>query len=116
MGVEASLISEDGRRVTGLEDPAGGTFDEARGFDRLLSGPCDDLEYLGRVSVDGVTTLEREDMKGLVAEIDSVVESVALQPEESRGLQRLRVLALECAARGRLVLVFVGEPDGTGDL
>jgi hypothetical protein len=109
VGVEASLISEDGRRVTGLEDPAGGTFAGAGGFDRLLSGPSENLECLGRVSVDGVTTLEREDMEGLIADIDSIAASSTLQPEESRGLQRLRVMALECAARGRLVIVFVGE-------
>jgi hypothetical protein len=109
MGVEASLISEDGRRVTGLEDPAGGTFDVAGDFQRLLSTAAENLEVLGRVTVDGVTTLEREDMGGLMADIDSLVEAASLQPEESQGLQRLRAMAEECSARGRLVIVFVGD-------
>lgn len=108
MGVVAILIETDGRRVTRLDDPGGGTFDAAGDFDRLLDG-SDLHPVLGSLDVYGITTLEYADMDDLIADIDRIVAAETLQPLESRGLQRLRVMAEECARRGDLQIVLVGD-------
>ena len=109
MGVVAILVEADGRRVTRLGDPGGGTFDAAGDFDRLLGSADDQPGVLGGVDLYGVTTLESADMEDLVADIDRLVADETLQPVESRGLQRLRVMAEECARRGDLQIVFMGD-------
>jgi hypothetical protein len=109
MGVVATLIHPDGRPVTRLDDPAGGTFDAAGNFDRLLGQPDAHLAVLGRVDIYGVTTLEEADMDGLIDDIDRLIASGTLEPVESRGLQRLRLMAEACGRGGNLQVVFTGD-------
>jgi hypothetical protein len=109
MGGVATLIHPDGRRVTRLDDPAGGTFDAAGDFDRLLDRPDAQLAVLGRVDIYGVTTFEKDDMGGLIDDIGRLMAAGALEPVESRGLQRLRILAQECARLGNLQVLFMGD-------
>ena len=109
MGVAATLIYADGRRVTRLDDPAGGTFDAAGDFDRLLDRADDHLSVLGRVDIYGVTTFVKDDMGGLIEDIDHLMTAQDLDPVESRGLQRLRVMAVECLRGGSLQVVFMGD-------
>ena len=109
MGLVATLIYADGRRVTRLDDPAGGTFDAAGDFDRLLNRTEDHLAALGRVDIYGVTTFEKDDMGGLIDDIDHLMCAQDLEPVESRGLQRLRVMAVECIRGADLQVVFMGD-------
>lgn len=109
VGVVAILVEADGRRLSRLDDLGGGTFDAAGGFDRLLGRPDVHPGVLGGVDLYGVTTFERADMEGLIADIDRLTAHETLEPVESLGMQRLRVMALECARRGGLQNVFTND-------
>ena len=56
MGVVAVLETLDGKRVVGLADPAGGRFDAAGDFDRLLPDAHDGCAVWGQI--DPYATLE----------------------------------------------------------
>jgi hypothetical protein len=88
----------DGRAVT-VPDPAGGTFDAAGDFDRLLpmrgplpAEPSSLLPVLSRVNPDGGVEFNSEDMAAIVEETVSL-QGKAKPGPESRGLARLRALA-----------------------
>jgi hypothetical protein len=90
-----------------LTDPAGGIFDAAGDFDRLL-----DLEP-GAVtwsSIDpyGVTTFSQARATALLQELPLVVERAHDGPER-RGLARLALLAALCGSDDGMSLRFIGD-------
>jgi hypothetical protein len=91
--------------VIHLPDPAGGWFDAAGDFDRLI--PADDASFpvLGRADPYGDVELASEEMPELIAEIDRVLSGARPGPE-SNGLARLRVLAALCAETADSSLLF----------
>ena len=64
MGVDAVLLAGDYRRVRDLPDPAGGTFDAAGDFDRLL-GQVPDATMWSSIDPIGDTTLTAEQARAL---------------------------------------------------
>jgi hypothetical protein len=105
MGVQACLYFR-GRHLTGLADPAGGRFDAAGDFDRLV--PRAGLPLLSQVNPFGDLELDRASMRALIAEIHSLLPAARPGPEQ-RGLLRLCALARACAATAGSVLVFHGD-------
>ncbi len=109
MGVDAVLLEADGTQVRGLPDPAGGTFDAAGDFDRLLvAEPMDGLPVWSCIDPNGDVELSPEAAKRLVAEVATLLAAARRGPEQN-GLRRLSALAQECARRPTLVLRFRGD-------
>jgi hypothetical protein len=106
MGIEVTLWRGDGRRLTGLPDPSGGTFDAAGDFDSLLDSS--DLPVLGSIDPYGETTLNARHAAGLIREVDSVLDNPRGGPE-ARGLRRLRAMAEMCQTDQSLTLRAVGD-------
>jgi hypothetical protein len=91
MGVCAELRVR-GRAVV-LSDPAGGTFNAAGDFDRLLPVSGKSFPILARIDLYGTVTVLSRDMAALVTEADLLLEQAQSGPER-RGLLRLRALGL----------------------
>lgn len=106
MGIQVELRLA-GRRVQALPDPAGGSFDAAGDFNRLVPSGDAALALLSEVDRHGETCLGPGQMEPLIAEIDLLLEQ-ARPGSEYRGLTRLRVMALRCA-RDRGELIFIGD-------
>jgi hypothetical protein len=106
MGVQVELWVAS-ERVRRLPDPAGGFFDAAGDFDRVISPGSPALRLLGEVDPHGETCLGAGQMQQLVAEIELLLTK-ATPGAEHRGLMRLRTMALRCAAEHG-ELVFVGD-------
>lgn len=107
VGVWAIVLDREGRQVLRLTDPAGGSFDAAGDFDRLL--------YLepGAVtwsSIDpyGVTTLDHEQAAALLEELPAVAKRAHGGPER-RGMARLAQLAALCGSGDAISLRFIGD-------
>ena len=107
MGVSAVLVDAAGRQAGGLEDPAGGSFDAAGDVDRLLDAVPQAATWSG-VDVFGETRLSSAGARALLAELP-LLEAVAVDGPERRGLARLSVLAAMCERDDSLTLLFVGD-------
>ncbi len=113
MGVVITL-EVDGRVVT-LPDPAGGIFNAAGDFDRLL--PLE-TQLLGSISVE-LPTLRRIDPHGEVvfgpADMEAIASEApalmahAKEGAEQRGIDRLRALAERGIREPGSVLRAVGD-------
>ncbi len=108
MGIVVIVEREDGQEVRGFPDPAGGTFDAAGDFDRVLPEGDESFTVLKLVDPDGDTVLNATDIKGLLADIDRLA-ALALNPVERRGLDRLRVMAEHCREDPTLHLRFIAD-------
>ncbi|PGH42338.1 hypothetical protein GA0070622_1842 [Micromonospora sediminicola] len=107
MGVQASLW-QAGRQLIGLPDPAGGTFDAAGDFDRVLGREESSFPLLSRVDPYGDVQFMPFDMPQLLSEIERLLPSARQEPER-RGLERLRILAEVCATMTDASIAFVGD-------
>ena len=104
----AHVEREDGEEVRGFPDPAGGTFDAAGDFDRVLPEGDESFAVLKLVDRDSDTVLNVGHIEGLLADIDRL-SALALKPVERRGLDRLRVMAEGCRKDPTLHLRFIGD-------
>ncbi|GAB2966472.1 hypothetical protein [Saccharothrix stipae] len=107
MGVYVELVRSTGV-VTGVPDPAGGRFDAAGDFDRILPTGDERFTILGRIDPYRDTLLRSEDMNNLIDEVDKLIE-VSRNGPERRGLLRLRTLAAECRDTPGSRLRFAGD-------
>jgi hypothetical protein len=108
VGITVILEREDGREVRGFRDPAGGTFDAAGDFDRVLPEGDESFAVLNLVGQYGDTVLTATDIAGLLEDVHRLAAS-ALKPIERRGLDRLRVMAEHCRDDPTLRLRFIGD-------
>ncbi len=106
VGVWIELVDREGRSCRALPDPAGGTFDAAGDFDRLLV-PSPELPVWSTIDTEGNTWLDATRAGLLANEVLILLQQARPGPEE-RGLQRLAVLASRAAAEG-LRLRCVGD-------
>ncbi|MFG2059161.1 hypothetical protein ACGFI9_34605 [Micromonospora sp. NPDC048930] len=102
------FLYQGATHIDRIADPAGGTFDAAGDFDRLL--PTCDAAYpiLGRVGPHDDLDLDPATMPGLIAEIDRLLPA-AHNDRERRGLQRLRTLADLCSRTNNGSLIIAGD-------
>ena len=107
MGVYAIVLDLDGREIRGLTDPAGGTFDAAGDFDRLLDR-VPSAVTLATVDPYGDRSLSRDDAAALLRELPAVFQQAQEGPER-RGVARLAVLAALCESDPSLTLRFIGD-------
>ena len=109
MGVAAVLVDDGGRERRGLADPAGGTFDAAGDFDRLLGDrELANLQVWTTIDVDGDTELSHDEAAQLLQELPDVFARSRQGPER-RGLMRLQAICELCAASSRLGVRFIGD-------
>ncbi len=109
MGVEVYLRDERGRELQGLADPAGGTFDAAGNFDRLVPRADDETYPCWRaVDRDETTVFFSQEMPAFLLELARIRMS-ARSDLERRGLDRLRVMAERCLSDSALALWFCGD-------
>jgi hypothetical protein len=107
VGVSAVVIDGDGRQLVRIDDPAGGTFDAAGDFDRLLDRVPDAIIW-STIDPDDTTTFGNVQAASLLRELPAVAR-LAREGSEQRGLARLAVLARLCASDDRATLRFVGD-------
>lgn len=107
VGVYAIVLNQDEQELRGLTDPAGGTFDAAGDFDRLLDR-VPSAVTLSTVDPYGDTSLSRGDAAALLQELPAVFEQAQDGPER-RGVARLAVLAALCESDDSLTLRFIGD-------
>ena len=107
MPVQVVLIDADGRPQT-WGDPAGGRFDAAGGFDRLIGIDAQLLPMWSSLYAEEDWTFEIDDLAGLLQDLD-VLESRAVAGAEQRGLGRLRLLAQAALADPVLTLEWRGD-------
>jgi hypothetical protein len=81
--VRVVLIDADGRPQT-LRDPAGGTFDGAGDFDRLIGMDAQLLRMWSSLYAEEDWTFEEDDLEGLLQDLD-VLESRAIPGAGSGG-------------------------------
>lgn len=101
------VLRVDGRQAT-LADPAGGTFDAAGDFDRLLPVSAEAFPVLSRIDPFGEVRIPTEDLSALASEVDSLLE-MPIDGAERRGLLRLRELATKGQTLATSELRFVGD-------
>ncbi|BCY08810.1 hypothetical protein [Actinoplanes sp. L3-i22] len=106
MGIQAELRVA-GKRIQRLPDPAGGSFDAAGDFDRLVLHENSALGLLGRLDPHGETRFGAGQMQQLIAEVELLL-TLAKAGAEHRGLMRLRSMAEHCAEQHG-ELVFIGD-------
>jgi len=73
MGMVVRLVRGEGETVRGLPDPAGGTFDAAGDFDRVLPDGDPAFAVLGSVNPHGDTVLTTVQMDALLADINELM-------------------------------------------
>jgi hypothetical protein len=107
MGVQVYLY-QGSTRIHRLADPAGGTFDAAGDFDRLL--PTDDAAFpiLGRIDPYDDLDLDQAAMPDLINELNRLLPTANNEPER-RGLQRFLALADLCSRTDNGSLVVIGD-------
>jgi hypothetical protein len=105
--VRVVLVDADGRPQT-LDDPDGGRFDAAGGFDRLIGIDAQLLPMWSSLYAEDDWTFEEDDLAGLLQDLD-VLESRASPGAEQRGLARLRRLAEAALADPALSLEWRGD-------
>ncbi|GIE90710.1 hypothetical protein [Actinoplanes regularis] len=106
MGIQVELRVAN-QWIRQLPDPAGGFFDAAGDFDRLISRRNPAIQMLARIDPHGETRLGASQMQQLLAEVELLLTQ-ATTGVEHRGLMRLRAIAERCAQE-RGELVFVGD-------
>jgi hypothetical protein len=107
MPIDAVVLDASGKELRGFPDPAGGTFDAAGNFDRLVG--CDAaLAVWSLVDPDRELRLTQEQSRSLIAEIAVLLDLSKAGPER-RGVDRLRVLAERSSTDATLSLVFRGD-------
>jgi hypothetical protein len=104
--IRVELRTESGQVVRDLPDPAGGSFDAAGDFDRLLSDVRGLLRY---VDPYGDTVFNRIQMPDLISDVDMLGRREDVKPIESRGLARLRIMAERCRETPHLYVWFIGD-------
>lgn len=107
MGVQVFLVRV-GIRVVGMSEPAGGAFDAAGDFDRLIPTADPTFPLLGLIDPYGDLTLSQPSMRELTIEIDRILPQAREGPERN-GLRRLRAMAEICTATPDGTLVFQGD-------
>jgi hypothetical protein len=106
MGIQVELRVA-GERIQRLPDPAGGSFNTAGDFDRLVFHGNSAVGLLGRLDPHGETRFDACQMQQLVAEVELLLTLAKAGPEH-RGLIRLRSMAERCAEQHG-ELMFVGD-------
>ena len=107
MGVVV-MAYRDHKRLVGLPDPAGGLFDAAGDFDRLLDVHGGDGSVLGDIDRQDDVVLRQSSMAALIDDIIRLFAE-AHSGAEHRGLARLQVLARLCADDATIELRFMGD-------
>jgi hypothetical protein len=107
VGLVVYLEDGNGEVVRTLPDPAGGSFDAAGDFDRLINWPPERLSVWPKIDPDAAITLGPPDIGELITDIDRLARHAKPGPE-ARGLARLRVMA-ETARDRQMVLRFLGD-------
>jgi hypothetical protein len=107
MGVVVYLY-QGSKRIVALADPAGGSFDAAGDFDRVLPEGDAAFPLLGRVDPYDDTEFPQSAMPELISDIDRLLPTAQEGPEQ-RGLLRLRAMAERCAHTADGSLVFIGD-------
>jgi hypothetical protein len=107
VGVQAILCHE-GQQLLALADPAGGSFDAAGDFDRLLRAADPSFPLLSSVDPHRDLELGGPEMPQLIAEIDRLLPLARPGPEH-RGLLRLRTLARLCSSTPGTSLTLLGD-------
>ena len=102
------LCDEQGTVVRGLPDPAGGNFDAAGDFDRLLGHNSEALATWALIDSEGEVQMRSDQMDALLGELVAVA-GAAKPGRETRGVERLRIMAERCRDDPRLVLRFTGD-------
>ncbi|MEU4623016.1 hypothetical protein AB0G04_23965 [Actinoplanes sp. NPDC023801] len=106
MGIQVELRVA-GEQIQRLPDPAGGFFDAAGDFDRLVFHESSTLGLLGRLDLHGETRFGASQMQKLIADVELLL-TLAKVGVEYRGLMRLRSMAEHCAEQHG-ELVFIGD-------
>jgi hypothetical protein len=106
MGIQVELRVA-GERIQRLPDPAGGFFDAAGDFDRLVFHGNPALRLLGRLDPHSETRFGTGQMQQLVADVELLL-TLAKAGAEHHGLMRLRSMAERCAEQHG-ELVFIGD-------
>jgi hypothetical protein len=107
MGVCAVVVDREGRHVRGLTAPAGGTFDAAGDFDRLLDRVPAAVIW-SSIDPHADTVLTQAQAAALLRELPGVAELAEHGPER-RGLTRLAILAALCESDVTVTLRFIGD-------
>jgi hypothetical protein len=107
VGVCAVLIDGAGRKVRSIADPAGGTFDAAGDFDRLLDRVPGAVTW-SAIDPYQTTTLSGPEASALLQELPRVTQQ-ANEGAETRGLARLTLLVQLCASNNGMTLRFIGD-------
>jgi hypothetical protein len=107
MGIEVYLYRA-ADRIDGLLDPAGGYFDAAGDFDRLLPTDAVAFPILSQLGPYDDLQLDHTSMLELIHEIHCLLPS-ARPGREQRGLARLRTLAEQCAENTDSTMTFMGD-------
>jgi hypothetical protein len=107
MGVVVYLY-QGSKRIVALADPAGGSFDAAGDFDRVLPEADAAFPLLSQVDPYDDTEFHQSAMPDLISDIDRLLETTQHGPEQ-RGLLRLRAMAERCAQTPDGSLVFIGD-------
>ncbi len=107
MGLWAEVRDDAGQRMA-FPDPAGGTFDAAGDFDRII--PAADASLPGLSAVDPYAdwTVPGDRLVQLASEV-TALRSQARPGSEQRGVDRLAVLIGACLEHQDLTLVFIGD-------
>jgi hypothetical protein len=107
--IVAFLRAENCGAIKDVRDPAGGTFDRAGGFDRLISEAKNKADGMLRyVDPYGDLALNQRQIPELLRELDTILGQ-DLSPPERRGIDRLRILAQACRDQVHTYLWFVGD-------
>jgi len=107
VGIVVTLVDSAGAEAFHYPDPAGGFFDAAGDFDRLVGQPGD-WQAWGVINEYGVTRMGSEEAASLVTDLASLLTRAKDGPER-RGLERLAIMAADCAADPGALLVFHGD-------
>jgi hypothetical protein len=107
VGIVVTLVDSAGAEAFHYPDPAGGFFDTAGDFDRLLGQPGDWLVW-GIIDEYGVTRIGSDEAALLVRDLVSLLTRAEDGPER-HGLERLAIMAADCAADPGALLVFHGD-------
>lgn len=107
MPIVTEVRTEGGDRVSAFADPAGGRFDAAGDFDRLI--PTEGSGLLSGVDPYGDTVFNGVQADRLARELADLLERHDLTDRERRGLARLQVLAEQVSSGVHLYLWFIGD-------
>jgi hypothetical protein len=107
MPIVITLVDSNDKRIRGIPDPWGSFFDAAGHFDRLV-GEAPALPIWNSLDPDALVLIDRDGAKQLIEELPTILAK-ARPGLESRGLERLRILAQICASSEALHLVARGD-------